>query len=120
MVKRLALTICLVSPLIFSSRPYKLSHITVTGPFATTVGKTAQFQALGLYWTENHHVKLDDITNQVTWASSKTSVATISKAGLAKPGHPGETSINATSKDGRVIGHATLTVKWASPRLVYP
>jgi urocanate hydratase len=69
---------------------------------------TAQFTATGTY-TDN---SIQNLTTQVTWASSNTSVSTISNAGgsqgLASAAAAGSTTISATS--GAISGSTTLTV----------
>ena len=71
-------------------------------------GSTQQFTATGLY-TDN---STQDLTAQVTWASSDGAVATVSNAagsnGLATTAAVGSTTVSATSGD--VTGEATLTV----------
>ncbi|MET0660838.1 MAG: Ig-like domain-containing protein [Steroidobacteraceae bacterium] len=77
-------------------------------------GTTQQFTATGLY-TDN---STQDLTTQVTWASSADAVATVSNAadskGLASAADVGSTTVSATSGD--VTGGTTLTVvPWSSP-----
>jgi Bacterial Ig-like domain (group 2) len=71
-------------------------------------GTKAQFTATGLY-TDN---TAQDLTTQVTWASSDSTVATVSNAadseGLATAVGAGSTTVSATS--GGVTGDTTLTV----------
>jgi hypothetical protein len=71
-------------------------------------GLTQQFTATGLY-TDN---STQDLTTQVTWASSDGAVATVSNAagsnGLATTAGVGSTTVSASS--GGVTGDATLTV----------
>ena len=71
-------------------------------------GLTQQFTATGLYSDDS----TQDLTTQVTWASSDPAVATVSNAagsnGLATTAGVGSTTVSATS-DG-VTGDATLTV----------
>ena len=71
-------------------------------------GLTEQFTATGTY-TDN---STQNLTTQVTWASSDTGVATISNAGgsqgLASSAAAGSTTISATS--GSISGSTTLTV----------
>ena len=71
---------------------------------------TQQFTATGTYSNNS----TQDITSQVTWASSNTAVATINTVGLATAGTgAGTTTISATS--GTVSGNTTLTVQTAPP-----
>lgn len=68
------------------------------------VGNTKQFLATGEYSDDSAH----DITAQVDWSSSNTSVATISSGGLASTVAVGTTTI--TARSGDISGSATLTV----------
>jgi Domain of unknown function (DUF4082)/Putative Ig domain/Bacterial Ig-like domain (group 2) len=69
-----------------------------------TVGATQQYTATGTYSDSSTL----DLTNQVTFASSTTAVATISPAGLATAVTAGTTTISATL--GSVSGSTGLTV----------
>ena len=75
-------------------------------------GLTQQFTATGVY-SDN---STQDLTTQVTWASSNNSVATLSNAagskGLATTAGAGSTTVSATS--GAVTGDATLAVTAAT------
>jgi len=79
-------------------------------PAAPTIasGLTQQFTATGLY-SDN---STQELTTQVTWASSNAAVATVSDAagsnGLATAAEAGSTTVSATS-DG-VTGDTVLTV----------
>ena len=81
--------------------------VTPTNP-SIAKGTTLQFKATGTYSDSS----TQDITNSVTWDSSKTAVATIStKAGtmgLSTAVDAGQTTITATL--GAVSGSTTLTV----------
>ena len=89
--------------------PAVLVSIGVT-PASPSVAKglTQQFTATGVY-TDN---STQDLTTQVTWSSSDTSVATVSNAagsnGLATTAAVGSSTISATS--GGVSGSTALTV----------
>ena len=86
-----------------------LQSISVT-PATPSIpnGKAQQFTATGTY-SDN---STQDITQSVTWASSDTSIATISNAsgssGLAQAANTGNVTISATS--GSLSGTAKLTV----------
>jgi plastocyanin len=86
-----------------------LSSIAVS-PASPSVaaGLTEPFTATGTY-SDNSTA---NITNQVTWASSNTSIATISNssgsAGVATTKAQGSTTISATL--GSITGNTTLTV----------
>lgn len=94
-----------------------LNSITVTpaGP-SSAVGWPLQFTATGNFSDST----TQDLTKQVTWLSSVSSVAHISNnyatKGLATPTHTGTTTIYATFVFGgvSVIGQTTLTVSTAS------
>jgi hypothetical protein len=78
-------------------------------------GLTQQFTATGLF-TDN---STQNLTTQVTWASSDGAVATVSNDlgsnGLATTTAVGSTTVSATS--GGVAGIATLTVTSTAPSL---
>jgi hypothetical protein len=82
-----------------------LESIAVT-PADPSVAKglTEQFTAIGTY---SDGVKVN-LTREVSWASSSSSVATISKTGLAATVGTGSSTITAT--DGSISGSTTLTV----------
>jgi len=87
----------------------ELQSISVTPLNASVeVGQTQQFTATGTFSDGSSR----NLTNQVTWTSSNTSVAAISTSGLATAQQAGNTTIRA-SQNG-VTGQATLTVTSAS------
>jgi hypothetical protein len=94
----------------FSAGPAPtLSSIAVTPPNPTVAtGATQQFTATGTYSDGS----TQNITGQVTWASSNGAVATMNAAGLATAVAAGTTNISATQ--GSASGSTTLT---ATPRL---
>jgi uncharacterized protein YjdB len=69
------------------------------------VGETQQFKATGTISDGT----VEDITSQVTWASSNPTIATISATGLATGVAPGKTTITATLSDVTSVG-IVLTV----------
>ncbi len=83
--------------------------ITPTNPF-TIVGDTEQFTATGGYSDGS----TEDITNEVTWSSSQTGVATISNVvgsnGLATAIKEGSTTIIAQAMALQISGSTNLTV----------
>ena len=85
--------------------PAILSSISVT-PANPSIpaGKTQQFAALGTYSDGTSH----DLTTQVTWSSSNTSLATVNGNGLATAVAAGSSIITAAS--GSISGSTTLTV----------
>ena len=98
-----------------STPPPTLSSIAVT-PANPSVpsGFTQQFTATGTYSDGTNQ----NITTQVTWGSSNTSVATINTSGLATPVAAGTATITATL--GSVSGSTTLTVPSLSSLSVTP
>ncbi|MBI2780072.1 MAG: Ig-like domain-containing protein, partial [Gammaproteobacteria bacterium] len=76
------------------------------------IGETLQFKPFGVYSDGS----LVDISSQVTWTSTNSSVATINAAGLSTAGTPGATQITATN--GPVTGSSALTVS-PSPMYIF-
>jgi plastocyanin len=96
--------------------PSPLMAIMVTPANASTAaGTTEQYMAMGMYADNT----IEDVTNDVTWASSNTAVASISNnaasQGLATAAAQGSSTISA-SLDG-LTGTTTLTVT-APPPLI--
>jgi uncharacterized protein YjdB len=89
--------------------PATLQSIAVT-PANPSIAKgtTQQFTATGTY-SDN---STQDLTTQVTWASSTTSVATISSGGLATGAGLGTTTVSAAQ--GGITGSTGLTVTAAT------
>jgi 6-phosphogluconolactonase (cycloisomerase 2 family)/uncharacterized protein YjdB len=86
-----------------------LVSIGVTPALPSIVqGTTEQFVATGVYSDNSKQV----LTSKVTWASSKTTVATVSAAGLATAVAAGTSTISATLSG--VSGSTTLTVSTAT------
>jgi hypothetical protein len=79
---------------------------------SVNTGETVQYKAVG-HFTRSPAV--EDITNQVDWSSTNTSVATIDASGLATAGVGGLTTIIASSTAGRrgaeIDAQATLSVQ---------
>ncbi len=89
--------------------------VTPANP-AIKVGETQQFTATGTY-SDN---STSDITNQVTWSSSNTDVATISSSGLATAHSVGNTTIKAelsgvSGQTGLSVTAATLSSILVTP-----
>ena len=82
-----------------------LDSITVS-PASSSIAKglTQQFTANGTY----SDLSTQNITANVTWVSSNTTVATISDTGLATAFNVGSTTIMTTQ--GEINGNTTLTV----------
>jgi hypothetical protein len=77
-----------------------------------SVGETVQFKALGTYLTGSSS-GVQDVTNQVTWASSDPNVGTINSSGLATAVAGGSTTITASMESSAgtlVAASASLTV----------
>ena len=97
-------------------RVAKLSSIAVTpvGP-SISIGGTRQFTAMGTYpeGRPNGSPLQENITSEVTWASSAPGVATIDGSGLATGVSAGSTNISATlpGVTGVTLSIATLTVQ---------
>jgi hypothetical protein len=81
--------------------------ITPASP-AVTVGSTLQFTAIGTY----QDTTTQDLSSQVTWASSNTTFATISSSGLATGQSAGSSNISA-SLNGVTSNTLSLTVNAA-------
>jgi hypothetical protein len=115
-----ASVLCLGIALVGCSTPY-VSSIAVTPTTETFVGPggTAQFKAIGTFQQGEHTPWLEDVTNQVTWATNASGVATITKTGAATGTGLGTTTVTATMDGykGIVIGTATITVCQPSPTL---
>ena len=73
-----------------------------------SLGGNQQFTAIGHY----HDGTSKDITASVTWATSNSSVASLSAPGFAQSHAPGSTTITATSSG--LAGSGTLTVTKAT------
>jgi hypothetical protein len=93
-----------------------LDSITVTPPSAsdslTAGGSTLQLTATGVFGNGSHP-SFENITDQVTWTSSSTGVATVgSSTGLVTPVAAGTTTVTATAAGfgGPVTGSVTVTV----------
>ncbi len=89
--------------------PAALASIQVTPESSTLdVGATQAFVATGTY-TDG---RTQNITEQITWASADTSVATVGSSGVATAVGAGTTTISA--KLGDIHGGAELTVQAAA------
>jgi type IV pilus assembly protein PilY1 len=90
-----------------TSPPPTLSSIAVTPPNPTvTEGQTEEFTATGTYSDGS----MRDLTSQVTWFSSTTSVATIVSSGLASSSTTTSGSTQITASLGGISGYTTLNV----------
>lgn len=86
-----------------SSSTITALSISPTGPFVKPQNNK-QFTATATFGNNT----MGDATNQVTWTSSNTSIATINTAGLATGVATGTTTI--TAKSGSVSANTVLTV----------
>ena len=110
-----ALSCVILSALALSqcSQPARLTSIQVIpdNPFVTNITGTVQFKAIGSYQQNGSSLIITkDITSQVTWASSSSSVAAISPSGFATTTGAGLTTITATLQAplGAIVGVSTL------------
>jgi hypothetical protein len=88
--------------------PPPLSSIGVTPAGQTIVtGASLQLTAIGTY----ANLSSQDISTQVAWSSTNSSVATVSSSGLVTALTPGSTTLRATLNG--VTGSVTLTVQLA-------
>jgi uncharacterized protein YjdB len=89
-----------------------LVSLSISPPSASVAkGLPQLFTATGLFSDNISY----DVTSQVTWESSLTSVATISAPGSAVSVGEGDTTISAVASSGSVSATATLTVTPAVP-----
>ncbi|HWG76944.1 MAG TPA: PilC/PilY family type IV pilus protein [Steroidobacteraceae bacterium] len=92
--------------------PPTLNSITVNPPNpSVTEGLTVEFTATGHYSDGSTR----DLTTQVGWASSVTSVATIDSSGLASSSTTTSGSTQITATLGGISGYTTLTVTAPQP-----
>src|SRR5277367_4775595 len=94
----LAVLILLVGLARCTEPPYLTAiQVLPNAPVAGYVGQTIQFKAFGTYNRGGSHPsQMQDITNQVDWLSSATTVATIGANGLATTTGMGATPITAS------------------------
>ncbi len=95
-----------VGPVFSPDPPPTISSIAVTPATPTiSTGITQPFTATGTYSNSS----TQNLTSQVAWTSSSTSVATINSTGLATAVNAGSTTISATL--GTVVGSTNLIVQ---------
>ena len=88
-----------------SNSPRALTSIVISPPNPSiNPGSSQQFSAMGHY----NDGSVSDISSNVTWTSSATSVATINSTGKALSVSSGSTTITATQ--GSVSGSTQLTI----------
>ncbi|HEX2918084.1 MAG TPA: Ig-like domain-containing protein, partial [Edaphobacter sp.] len=75
------------------------------------IGEKAQFTAIGTYTGGKHLPRTEDLTQQVTWASSDTSVATVDAGGAVTAVGSGTALITASAKGGLGVVQGTSNVK---------
>jgi len=110
---RALLLIALVAPIAGCTKQLVDSIAIAPSAQSLAVGQSVQFQAEGLVGHGNNHPPTtENITSQVSWASSVPAVATITSGGYATAQAPGSTTISATIKGftGVLTAYATLTV----------
>jgi Bacterial Ig-like domain (group 2) len=114
----LLLLTSLAAFLVSCASSYDLDSISISPPNATvaSTGTTVQFKATAVYICSSHPSRTNDVTNQVTWASSNTNVATVDSSGIATAVNVGSTTItatlnghSATASMGVTIGPRSLT-----------
>ena len=107
------LTLCLIScgPFEFGWNfnlgPTSIVEITPSNP-SLPIGATQQFTATA---TQSDGTSIE-VTDQATWTSSNTAVATVNSSGLASALRPGTAIITAAY--GSTVGSTTLTVNSAT------
>jgi trimeric autotransporter adhesin len=104
-----------LGPGIVASRPSSLELVSIAVAPADAIlllGTLQQFTATATF--SDHSVK--DITGSVIWASSSSSVASISGGGLATASALGSVTVSATF--GSVVGSTTATVQPAVLSLI--
>lgn len=79
---------------------------------SAAIGQTAQFTATGITSHGSHPSSTQNLTDQVTWASSEPSVATVNASGVAIGLSAGTTTITASMSGfkGAVTAAASLAV----------
>lgn len=95
-----------------SSPALSVIQVTPSSASLTTAGETVQLTATGTLVHNTHPSQTQNLTNSVTWASSNTSVATVSSSGMVTAVSTGSTTITATmnSSSGPVTGSSTVDV----------
>lgn len=120
LAKRLGLCAlsCFVVVSVVGCGSERLSSILVIPAQGATVlsatGQTVQFKAIASYTSK--HSNTQDVTDQVTWSTSQSAVATIGSGGLATAGTTaGTTVITASLKatNGVVTGTSDIVVSSA-------
>ncbi len=89
-----------------------LTVLPAAGSVSVAVGQTSQFQAQAAYTESGHATTSKNLTDQVTWVSSNTAVATISATGLATAVALGTATITGSMQGsfGPVSASSTITV----------
>jgi hypothetical protein len=83
----------------------------IPAPDFVPTNETAQLTATGTYENgKNGTVTYQNITDQVVWSSSLTTVATVDASGLVTPTGCGSTSINAAGGNGGLVSSILVTV----------
>lgn len=94
-----------------------LVSITITPTaayFGYAAGLTRQFTATGTYAQRNHPKTTQDITDEVTWKSDATGIATVSKTGLVTTAGEDYGTANITASmngfTGLIVANSTASV----------
>lgn len=99
----------------------QLNTITMNPTSASIAsGGSQTFMALGNFTLASGSSAQQDISTQVTWASSNTNVATVDSSGNITTVGQGTTNITATSCDGITVGTAVLNVAAPITLLITP
>jgi trimeric autotransporter adhesin len=109
---------------------YKLTGVYVEPSAGVCIvpGSTAQFTAYGTYTEGGHTTKTQDITDEVSWSTGLSELATVNSSGLASAGtdYLGYTDVKASTQGefGLIWSSAQLTVSddcnTTSPAVVRP
>jgi uncharacterized protein YjdB len=107
--------ICLVLPFTGCSNTQVSSIQISPASQSLTVGQPVQFTATGTIAHGSHPSTSENVTDEVTWASSTTAVATMNSSGLATAVGAGTTTILASMPGGGgPSATATITVTASS------
>jgi len=106
----LTVTAPTLTSIVVSDRSSVIALPISPGTFKTALRTTHQFVAYGIYSDGAERALPNPLTTSVTWASSPTSIATITNTGLATGVGVGAATITATDPATMVAGTATLDV----------
>jgi len=106
----LTVTAPTLTSIVVSDTSSAIAEPTSAGTFKIALRTTHQFVAYGIYSDGAERALPNSITTSVTWASSPTSIATITNTGLATGVGVGSATITATDPATSTAGTATLDV----------